>query len=54
MSDKYKVHIVPSMHRNQSRSADKVTEGIMDVTKIATTGIVAVGVLGAAGALIKK
>jgi hypothetical protein len=51
MSEKYKVR-VPHMQRKQT--ADKAVEGIMDVTKVATTGIVAVGVLGAVGAAFKK
>ena len=39
---------------NSHNPANKAVEGIVDVTKIAATGIVAVGVLGAVGAALKK
>jgi hypothetical protein len=52
MSDKYRIGS-PQKHRYHN-TGDKAVEGIMDVTRIAATGIVAVGVLGAVGSAFKK
>ena len=63
MSDRYKITI-PGMHTNSkpmhahgstgAGQMNKVTDTLLDVTKVAVVGGVAMGLMGAAGALIKK
>jgi len=66
MSDKYKVTI-PGMHanskpmhahqnagRSNAGQMNKVTDTLLDVTKVAVVGGVAIGTIAAAGALLKK
>ena len=63
MSDRYKVTI-PGVHTNSkpmhahgstgTGQMNKVTDTLLDVTKVAVVGGVAMGLMGAAGALIKK
>ena len=61
MSDRYKVTI-HGMHTNSkpmhaksgAGQMNKVTDTLLDVTKVAVVGGVAMGLMGAAGALIKK
>jgi hypothetical protein len=59
MSDKYKVHIGKVQHGGQVRAAsgqqmNKVTDTLLDVTKVAVVSGAAIGVMGAAGTLLKK
>ena len=64
MSEKYKVHIAqfkkgaaPAMHTKVGTSGqqmNKVTDTVLDITKVAVTGSVAMGLLGATGTLMKK
>ena len=61
MSDRYKVTI-HGMHTNSkpmhaksgAGQMNKVTDTLLDVTKVAVVGGVAIGTIAAAGALIKK
>lgn len=52
MDSRYKVNLGTRMPRGNT--ADKAVEGIVDVTKVAVTGMTAVGVIGAVGSAFKK
>lgn len=59
MSDKYKVHIGKVQHGGHVHAAsgqqmNKVTDTLLDVTKVAVVGGTAIGIMGAAGTLLKK
>jgi len=65
MSEKYKVNMNTTLHHHahgkkvvqqgaSGQQMNKVTDTLLDVTKVAVVGGVAMGLLGATGALIKK
>jgi|WetSurSiteA1Bulk_404760.scaffolds.fasta_scaffold13542_5 hypothetical protein len=66
MSEKYKVplntklsHPAHAQHAHAQRvtqgsQMNKVTDTVLDVTKVAVTTGAAIGIMGAAGALLKK
>ena len=59
MSEKYKVNMPKMQHGGKVHAASgqqmhKVTDTVLDITKVAVTGSVAMGLLGATGALMKK
>lgn len=62
MSEKYKVNIPKMQHGGKvhthaasgGQQMNKVTDTLLDVTKVAVVGGVAMGLLGATGALMKK
>lgn len=63
MSEKYKVNIPKMQHGGKAPShtgasgthqMNKVTDTLLDVTKVAVVGGVAIGTIAAAGALLKK
>ena len=61
MSEKYKVGITTKLNRpahaqrgTPGSQMNKVTDTLLDVTKVAVVSGAAIGVMGAAGALLKK
>jgi hypothetical protein len=60
MSEKYRVNMQDVYARRSAHpqkrccNMSKVSDTIMDVTKVAVTGAVAIGVLGAVGGAFKK
>jgi len=59
MSDRYKVHIGKVHHGGHVNAAsgqqmNKVTDTVLDVTKVAVVSGAAIGIMGAAGTLLKK
>lgn len=62
MSEKYKINLPKMQHGGKvhthtgssGQQMNKVTDTILDVTKVAVVGGVSMGLLGATGALIKK
>lgn len=63
MSERYKVNIPKMQHGGKaqahtgasgSHQMNKVTDTLLDVTKVAVVSGAAIGVMGAAGALLKK
>jgi hypothetical protein len=59
MSDKYRIR-APDIYARRTaqpshdRGMDKVTNTVLDVTKVAVVGGVAMGLMGATGEMIKK
>jgi hypothetical protein len=59
MSDKYRIRAPDiyarrSAHPTNDRGVEKIAGTVMDVTKLAVVGGVAMGLIGAAGGMLKK
>ena len=65
MSDKYRVNLNTTLHHHahgqkvvqqgaSGQQMNKVTDTLLDVTKVAVVGGVSMGLIGAAGAMIPK
>ncbi len=54
MNDRYKLRGNTKLHGGMDRTTNTVVKGVVDVTKVAVVGSVAMGLVGGIGTLFKK